>query len=106
MFYERLIFTASEIRMVNTSESVFVKPKKIAADYRPSLIDFVTFVMGTRTQVDIQDLMDELSRDFGISIPRDKLTEKVKTSDMVYVPSLNTIFISRAVMLDALYGAN
>ncbi len=106
VFYERLIFTASEIRMVNTSESVFVKPKKIAADYRPSLIDFVTFVMGTRTQVDIQDLMDELSRDFGISIPRDKLTEKVKTSDMVYVPSLNTIFISRAVMLDALYGAN
>lgn len=102
VFYERLIFTSEKIRMVNTTGSVFVKP--INLDNHPSVADFISFVMGDESSADVDDLQEKMKDVYGIEISRDKITEKINMSDMVYSAEMNRIFASRQDMLDSIYG--
>ncbi|WP_270321981.1 hypothetical protein [Weissella confusa] len=102
VFYERLIFTSEKIRMVNTTGSVFVKLTNL--DNHPSVADFISFVMEGESSADVDDLQKKMKDVYGIEISRDKITEKINMSDMMYSAEMNRIFASRQDMLDSIYG--
>lgn len=105
IFYERLIFTSNKIRMLNIKGCVFIKPSNLV-DYRPGLIDFIEFIMGDCTSIGMTDLQSKILNVYGIEVSNYKISEKINatTSNMVYSPKLNRIFLSHEDMLDFIYN--
>ena len=103
VFYERLIFTSKKIRMVKTTGNVFIMPQK-TTDYQPSLVEFISFIMKDNDSIELEELQSLMWDTYGIRISREKIIDKINNSNLFYSTELNSIYVSRQVMLDSIYG--
>ncbi|WP_386086062.1 sigma factor-like helix-turn-helix DNA-binding protein [Weissella cibaria] len=102
IFYERLIFTAPDIRMLKTVGNVFVKPEE-TENYTPGLADFVKYIIGDSTSIDVDDLIYEINHVYGVQVTQERVLEKFYSSDLIYSSEMRKVYVSQSAMLDDIY---
>lgn len=104
VFFERLIFTISNIRTTNTKVPIFLllDNTDVNSSPTPSLCSFFEQIM-TEDKEDIDDFSDYLEQRYGVKLDNSKIIEKLQNSKLVYSPEMHKIYRSEQIMLDDIY---
>lgn len=104
IFFERLIFTMSEIRTIRTLTPIFLMTdsKNVGLSPIPPLSDFLEQVMNGDME-DIDELCDDLESKYGLYLDEDKIIYKIKNSNLVYSPEMRKVYRNEKIMFDDIY---
>ena len=56
--------------------------------------DFIQAVVGREISIDIDDLVDLLSEEYGVAVPRAQLIQIIRKSDLFYSSASERVFVS------------
>jgi len=105
VFFERLIFTMNDIRTIHTNTPIFVIYGTEKSNVSPTLplADFFKQILNDNEKENINDFANELKQEYGLSLNKDKIIEKIKDSSLAYSPEMKTIYKNEKYMLDDIY---
>lgn len=97
VFYERICRSGTDVRFIPTSSrDILYQAKK-----KRNQTDFLRHLVTDGTHID--DLLADIVEKYGIVLDKAKVIEKIKSSDMHYIPEMERIFIDKQVFLNKIY---
>lgn len=69
-------------------------------DSQFTTVDFIRYVLKTKRKMDIDDFVDYVFNEYGIRIPREKITWLIKNSDMYYDTIMEKIYLTKEEYYD------
>jgi len=97
MFYERICRSDTKVRFIPTSSRDILYQD----EERRNQTDFLRRLV--MDDIHIDDLLTNILEKYGILFDRAKVIEKIKSSDMYYIPEMERIFVDKQVFLNKIY---